>query len=168
MKPQEQRKRVPVTMPLKERFERGFYVTPGCWIWTAKKNRKNYGILKMQKNGRPKTYSAHRLSYEFYIGAIPDGLHVCHSCDNPSCVNPDHLWAGTNKENVADKMQKGRWRGGDRVGSKHPMAKISEETVIKIRADTRKTRIIAEELGLTYSHVALIKSYQIWAHLKQG
>ena len=76
----------------------------GCHIWTASVNHKGYGTVGF--NG--KTYRAHRVSYTIYKGQIPDGLQVCHRCDNPPCVNPAHLFLGTQSDNEKDKIAKGR------------------------------------------------------------
>jgi len=80
----------------------------GCWIWTGDKNKKGYGRLTVQSNNIKKKVRAHRVSYEVYNGPIPQGMLVCHSCDIPSCINPQHLWLGTAKENAADCKAKGR------------------------------------------------------------
>lgn len=89
---------------VKERFEEKFYITPGCWIWTALKNDAGYGKI----NIKGKMERAHRVSYEMYVGPIPDGLFLLHSCDNPACVNPAHLTPGNQKQNIHDMWQKGR------------------------------------------------------------
>ncbi len=75
----------------------------GCWEWTASK-RKGYGFFQINH----KVVTAHRYSWELHNGPIPNGLHVCHHCDNPACVRPDHLFVGTDKDNAIDKTAKGR------------------------------------------------------------
>ena len=80
----------------------------GCWLWTEYCNEWGYGRLRV--NG--KKMLAHRASWETFIGPIPDGLRVCHHCDTESCINPDHLFTGTDKDNVHDCIKKGRFKGG--------------------------------------------------------
>ena len=87
-----------------------------CWIWTASKNSlSGYGKFNA---GEKKYNSAHRYSYFIHKGAIPDGMFVCHVCDNPPCVNPNHLWVGTASENTIDMLSKGR-RPARTKGHKH-------------------------------------------------
>ena len=78
--------------------------TDGCWVWTASKNRQGYGYFRFDGKMR----KAHRMAWLFAIGEIPEGMMVCHSCDNPSCVNPEHLWLGTGQDNMDDMNTKGR------------------------------------------------------------
>lgn len=88
--------------PLKERFYQSFIVTKrGCWEWSRGRSKDGYGI------GTNKI-GAHRLSWILHFDSIPEGLYVCHECDNPPCVNPSHLWLGTHKQNMEDKTSKGR------------------------------------------------------------
>jgi len=98
-----------------------------CWNWMGCKNKKGYGYLGIcGKNIR-----AHRFSYELHKGAIPKGLLVCHTCDNPSCVNPKHLWLGTNFDNMRDMVLKKRT--SKKHGEQHHRSKLTKQQVEEIR-----------------------------------
>lgn len=86
----------------------------GCWIWTAGRGTRGYGQFSI--GGR--NHSSHRASYEIQYGSIPEGLSVLHRCDNPACVNPSHLFVGTQKDNMVDMVQKGRSLRGDKNPSR--------------------------------------------------
>jgi hypothetical protein len=146
-----------MTDELKARFESKFYVTPGCWIWTGFRNEKGYGGFSVNN----RTTKAHRVSYQMYVGQITDGLHVLHRCDNRRCVNPDHLFLGTNADNTADKVRKGR----QQKGSQFPQAKLSEQQILEIRMDPRKCRDIGAEYGISHSAVSEIKLLKRWRHV---
>lgn len=100
-----------------------------CWDWSGSKHHQGYGLLHV----RGKTVKAHRVSYRIHNGAIPAGMCVLHACDNTSCVNPEHLFLGTQADNVADMVAKGRARTKPRYGEDNPMARLNWRTVRKIR-----------------------------------
>ena len=100
-------------MDVRQRFEDKIMVVAGmedaCHLWTAQLDKDGYGQFSIAGVNK---FQAHRLAYEFFVGPIPAGKIVMHTCDRPRCVNPDHLRVGTQADNMRDKMQKGRWRGG--------------------------------------------------------
>lgn len=146
--------------PLKDRFESKFRVTPGCWIWEAHIDRGGYGGFKA-----PNNKTAHRFSYRLYVGEIPDGLFVCHRCDNRRCVNPDHLFLGTTQENTADKVAKGRTA---RIfGEKNKCSKLTNADVYEIRATLDSHEDAAKRFGVSASNICMIRSGKSWSHLPE-
>lgn len=114
-------------LPLKQRFwKRVEKLDSGCWIWTGSKNVGGYGLVGSGGKGG-KYLLTHRYSYTIHKGEIPQGMYVMHSCDNPSCVNPDHLSLGTPKDNTLDAKNKGRLSNGERP------KKLSDEQVLFIK-----------------------------------
>lgn len=136
-----------------------------CWEWTGSLNNKGYGKIGENAPSR-KTMLAHRASYVLHNGEIPNGFVVCHRCDNPKCVNPSHLFIGTNIDNVADMIAKGRdYRGEPRKGELHPGAKITADIVRSIRNDDRPLSVIGKEYNITKGHVSNIKRGKVWKHI---
>ena len=129
----------------------------GCKVWTGYRNPKGYGTMSFIK----RCDYAHRWAYRSAHGAIPAGLCVCHRCDNPGCINPDHLFLGTKAENNADMQAKGRAAAGERNG----LAKLTEAEAKAILMDHRRHRVIADEYGVSDSLVCMIKRRKVWAHL---
>lgn len=97
-------------MKAPDRFEAMFQKTEGCWVWQGGKTSQGYGQFgygRRESGIGYKTVGAHRLSWQFYRGEIPEGLSVLHRCNCPSCVNPDHLYLGTHTDNMADRREAG-------------------------------------------------------------
>jgi len=135
----------------------------GCWIWIGYTDRKmGYGMFWLDGTMR----LSHRVAYEAAYGKIHDGMHVCHSCDTPSCVNPDHLWLGTNADNVADKIAKGR--GSSMPGEAHPGHKLTAEQVRYIRSCEKSQRQLAREMGVDRSTIGYIRKGKLWSCLEDA
>lgn len=151
----------------------------GCWLWSGAKDRKGYGRFSVgnswHEDGRRRNsmVAAHRFSYELENGPIPQGpgFHgycVLHRCDNPSCVRPDHLFIGTNADNVRDMDNKGRRVNAQKKGDLHPSAKLTAEKVLQIYAMVKGDRTqtsIAREFGVCLSTVNHIKTGRLWSHV---
>jgi len=121
-----------------------------CWEWTASLYKDGYGCFGI--NGG--IARAHRISYKWHFGEIPEGLSVCHTCDNPKCVNPKHLFLGTHQENVADMVKKKRQRFGTQCWN----AKLNPTAVREIRKKV-KSGTAYPELANKYN----VTVHQIWA-----
>ena len=146
----------------------------GCWLWTGRLTSRGYG--RFFSDGKPQR--AHRYSYEHFVRPIPEGLFVCHHCDTPNCVNPAHLFLGTSADNMRDMKEKGRsvgrkpGRSGRSAGSRGnvrgeacPNAKLDDEKVRAIRADTRLHREIAADYGVDRRGISRIKRREAWKHV---
>jgi hypothetical protein len=135
-----------------------------CWLWTGGLAHDGYG--RVHRNGRPQV-QAHRLSWELHRGPIPSGALVCHRCDNPWCVNPEHLFLGTSKDNSIDMARKGRSTHGARC----PTAKISEADAVAIRRRFlagEKVVDIANDYPIRKSVVRKIATAKIWKRAVAG
>lgn len=127
-------------MSVRDRIRSRVSVTDGgCWEWAGGRFNTGYGALSV--NGRSRY--AHRASYAEFVGPIPHGRFVCHRCDNPACVNPDHLFLGTPADNMADKAAKGRSRRGE----KNNTTKLTERQVILIKGFLRRHPPIKGQRG---------------------
>jgi len=129
-----------------------------CWPWLLAKSEWGYGRFGPARK-RGKSVYAHRTSWELTRGEISLGLEVCHSCDNPSCCNPTHLWLGTHKENMLDQYLKGRGRVAEVPisGEDHYRSKLSNDQAREIMTDPRRQVDIAVEYGISQSQVSKIK-----------
>jgi len=145
-------------------FEDKIYPEPntGCWLWAGCES-KGYGQFGI--NGIMKY--AHRISYQVYKGIIPKRLHVLHKCDNPACVNPDHLFLGTHQDNMKDRDAKGRQarlRGED-----SPLHILNQRQVIMIKKmiidDIMLVKDMAKKFKVSESTISAIKRGQNWGHI---
>lgn len=135
-----------------------------CWEWQGCISTTGYG--KFRLNGRHML--AHRVSWELHNGPIPAGMHICHSCDNPACVNPHHLWLGTPADNMHDRDEKGRHIAPHTRGEAHGRAKITEAQVMMMRK-LWKQGVSQSEIGRRFgisSHQAhMIVRHKHWRHV---
>ena len=134
----------------------------GCIEWTGSSESKGYGQIRIDG----KLVKAHRFAWEIANGPIPAGMLVLHSCDNPRCVNPDHLRVGTHVDNMADMDARNRRVNNQNKGVDCPAAKITEDDVRAIRQDTRRQIDIAKDYGISQPVVSKIKLKQAWKHVK--
>lgn len=136
-----------------------------CWEWSACKDRDGYGDFRYGPDRGSKRVRAHRFAYELHHGSIPVGAHILHRCDNPPCVNPAHLFAGSNADNVSDKMAKGRGRW--QIGTGHGNAKLTEDDVENIRAlyPGHTLKFIAELFEISSASTSMIVNRHAWTHI---
>lgn len=150
--------------PEQERFWRRVQKTESCWIWRIGKE-KEYGRFLVDSG---KHVGAHRYSWTLVNGEIPNGMHILHSCDNPKCVNPNHLSIGTHQDNMKDRSRKGRTI----FGSSSPNAKLTSGDVKKILAMWKSgdyTQVeISEHFPVSRRHVCDIVRGKTWTHIQLG
>lgn len=150
----------------------------GCWEWQRTISKMGYG--KTRYLGKDET--THRVSFMVFKGEIPEGMNVCHSCDNRKCCNPDHLWIGTTKDNVQDCIRKGRRKLGstkgyrylyrkknmNKKGENHHINKLKDNDVLEIRImieNGNKNKEIANRYDVDASVVSKIKNRKAWSHI---
>lgn len=132
---------------------------PGCWLWLGWVDRHGYGQVSVAGH----KHGAHRVAFELEVGPIPPGLQVLHRCDQPLCVRPDHLFLGTNADNMADKKTKGRWSRG----ASHGSAKLTPVDVATIRSAIGREshRALAQRFGVAPSTISMIATGRNWRSL---
>ena len=144
----------------KNRFWENVQKSEGCWIWTGMKNPDGYGLFFMDGKKR----SAHRVLWQMRHGVICKEQYILHECDNPACVNPDHLFLGTQDDNMEDMRQKGR--GPLRDGERNPRAKLTVKDVIAIRQSGHGLSVLAKQFGVSSAAIWQIRIGNNWKHLR--
>lgn len=141
----------------------GFGPRKDCWEWRASLQKgTGYGLFGVQRTAK----LAHRIAYELTVGQIPAGMFVCHHCDNRACVNPRHLFLGTNQDNMTDMKVKGR--ASSRPNEHGPGAKLSPDQVAMIRSDERSHGAVAKSYGVCRNTIRNIRGGKTWVGGKYG
>ena len=131
----------------------------GCWLWLGLCNRRGYGVIGYQR----KRSLAHRMMLSFYQPNSDANLYACHRCDVTSCINPDHLFWGTQGQNLQDAVSKGRMKGYPRAaGAQHGMARLTEAQVSAIRASDASSKDLGNQYSISPAHVWRIRTGKIW------
>lgn len=150
----------------------------GCWEWSGYLNASGYGCLFDKHQGKTRAVRAHRVSWEIHNGRSPGDLFVCHRCDNPKCVNPDHLFLGTCAENTRDAVMKGRFPSTEKKrltalacvakGEEHCCAILSEDAVREIRSNRGAVtyREMAKLYGVSVPTVYDVVHNRTWRHVE--
>lgn len=147
-----------IRAPAMQKFLASMSGRDGCWIWPMYRNKDGYGLT--QQDG--KTTVATRVAYRLAFGDFDNSLFVLHRCDNPGCVNPDHLFLGTQRDNCADAKLKGRHSHGVKNG----ISKLTEEAVREIRESNLSQWTLARKFGVLQSTIWAAKHGKNWSHVK--
>jgi len=138
-----------------QRFHKKYTVSKnGCWLWKAGTRPNSKGILYPRHHTQSGSQGAHRFSYSIHVGKIPKGMMVCHKCDTPLCVNPDHLFIGTHKDNMTDMVYKNRSHKG--IGEKANRSKLTNKQAQEIRSLCLSQTKIAEMYKVSQATIGRI------------
>ena len=143
-----------------EKFWSKVKIGPDCWEWTGAHNPEGYGGV--YHNG--KYVKAHRYAWELTFGVIPDGMCICHRCDNPPCVKPEHLFLGTKRDNLLDSYHKGRPHQGFSLlrGENHTQAKLTLDQVKSIRISQKSSKELSNEFSVSAREISHIQNGLRW------
>lgn len=135
----------------------------GCVLWTGRKDRHGYGrVSHYLKTGEYITSGAHRMAWTLKHGEIPPGHYVLHRCDVRGCINPEHLFIGTAKDNSADMHRKGRWTARDKRGAHNPNRRLTTQQVAEIRLSTEPSCALASRFGVHRSTIDRVRRSASW------
>ena len=132
-------------------------MTP-CIEWQGARDARGYGMTTVHY----RTHHAHRVEWEKVHGPIPEGLYVLHKCDNPPCINVEHLFLGTHADNMRDRNTKGRQARGER----HSQAKLNDDDVRSIKASSLPTPLLATQYNVTRQTIWSIRAGRTWRHVQ--
>lgn len=133
-----------------------------CWIWQAQKDKDGYGRFHY----KGKSQSASRVAYQLFVGSIPSGLFVLHICDVRACVKPNHLYLGTQADNIRDRDERAKRRNWNIRGEKHGRAKLTKDQVIEIKKNNSDSDIVlGSQYGVTRSAIYHIRRGYNWKHI---
>lgn len=156
-----------LTGSVEKRFYKKVIKTDRCWLWTGASDKHGYGSIGLgsRSDGSRGTELAHRVAWCLRFGEIPEGLCVLHRCDNPSCVRPDHLFLGTQLENIADMVSKKRHN----LGQKNGRSRLTDVTVRAIKhlliTEDKSHGEIANMFGVCRSLITMIANQKRWRHV---
>ena len=145
-----------------ERFWEKVDKNGDCWEWTAQVDRDGYGQFWFNRE----SVRAHRHAHSLARGPIPDGMLICHHCDNPGCVRPSHLFMGTQGDNTRDSISKERWT--DNRGELHPNSRLTEKDVLEIRRLATlgvKQSLLRRMWAISQPHTSDIVARRKWRHI---
>lgn len=156
----------PTPMTMEQRLRLHDKTDGGCWEWSGWRLPSGYGTLRIRAAKR--TVLAHRLAYETWVGPIPDGLQVLHRCDNPPCINPAHLFLGTQRDNLLDSVSKGRYGVHSRPRTAYRGWKLTESQAreaIQRRQGGERADSVARDLGVSPGYVRMLAGSRRSPHL---
>ena len=152
-------------IPPMKRFWPKVMITDNCWEWTASKNPQGYGLFLFKS----KYYPAHRFMWLAFHGTLPENMCVCHHCDNPSCVNPKHLFLGTHRDNMDDMLKKNRQRNGISLGEAHGATSLRNEDIWEIKRLYKTGKLCHREIARMFlidrKTVGNIVNRITWKHI---
>lgn len=155
-------KKFEIRMKDRIRFMKSVDMSGDCWYWLNEPNKNGYGNfhLKLRSNSKRSTLLAHRVAFALEFGEVNDKLCVCHTCDNPMCVNPSHLWEGTRDDNAKDKAAKGRV-----AGERNPRAKVTNAQMQCIKERVKSGELVKDltaEFGYSRCHLYKMLRGEQW------
>ena len=143
-----------------------------CWVWKGSRSGASYGSFSWRHEKKHYKSDAHRFSWMIYKGDIPEEKIVCHSCDNKLCVNPDHLWMGSYRENTHDMIKKGRQKIGDHSGEQNGRAQLDWRKVGQIRKRFKKrivtAQMLSDEYGVKKNVIHMVIQNKTWKTASSG